>query len=150
MSGLPAHGPQFRELIRPFPPALVQKAPQGKFGDYVAHYDVNQAALRIVGPHNFRIVQLIRGNAVAIGDKWPGRQDTVVGVIAELSVEVDGVMATIEEVGTEDNPAMHNDAENAKLALSDAYKRCWMRLGLGLHLWADHYWLETQVLKDAG
>ena len=147
-AGTPTHGPQFRELIRPFPPTLVHKAPQGKFGDYVAHFDVEQAALRVVGPHDFQLVELIRGLAPKVGDKYAAREGAVVGVIAELRVVIDGRQVVIREVGTEDNPAMNTDAENAKLALSDAYKRCWMRAGLALHLWCNPYWLEQQVEKD--
>jgi hypothetical protein len=35
-----------------------------------------------------------------------------------------------------------------KDAMSDAYKRCAMRLGVGLHLWAqEHYYLGEKLLK---
>lgn len=138
------------ELSRPFPESMVQKPPKGKFGEYVPHYDVNQRALSIVGPHSFALEDLIRGHAPAVGDKFPARENAVVGVTASLNVIVDDTHVNIVEVGTADNPAMSTDAENAKNALSDAYKRCWMRVGLGLHLWARNYWLDTQLEKKEG
>ena len=148
---------QLHELSRPFSGQYVKKAPKGKFGDYVPHHVINQRALSIVGPHSFGVSDVIRGLAHAIGgkvdgkfvdDKWPARDGAVVGCLATLTVTVDGTEVTITEVGTEDQPAMHTDAENLKTAASDAYKRCWMRLGLGLHLWAQgDYFLEAQLTK---
>ena len=36
-----------------------------------------------------------------------------------------------------------------KNATSDAFKRCWMRLGLGLHLWSgSSYFLDRQLAKS--
>lgn len=143
-----SHGPQFRELIRPFPPALVHKPPQGKYGEYVEHADVVQAALRIVGPFTVRITNIIRGLAPAVGN-YPSREDAIVGCTLALTATIDGQTNTVEDAGDVENPAMNHDGFNLKLAVSDALKRVWSRNGLGLHLWADHYWLEQQVEKDA-
>lgn len=144
---------RFRELIRPFPASLIQAPAPGKFGTYVNHADVTQAALRIVGPHDFKVVELIRGYAPEIKTEkrtYPARENAVVGVIGELSYSLGGgTYYTIREIGSEDNPAMSNDGDNAKNAASDAYKRCWMRAGLGLHLWPKKYWLDKQFDKDA-
>ncbi|HEY7531670.1 MAG TPA: hypothetical protein VH681_02670 [Nitrospiraceae bacterium] len=121
---------------------FIRPAPQGKHGDYVPHFVINQKALAIVGPHSFEVVELIRGRIDAWVDKKTGevkreaRPDGVVGVVAKLTAVIDGRTVSIAEVGTEDNPQLESDAENAKKAASDAYKRCWMRLGLGLHLWS--------------
>ena len=142
---------QLRQLAEPFPKALIQKPAPGKYGDYVEHNDYTQRALSIVGPHDFKIIDLIRGHAPEIVGKvntWPARENAVVGVTATLVALIDGVHHEITEVGTEDKPAMKTDAQAAKNALSDAYKRCWMRLGLGLHLWCDSYWLDKQLDKD--
>ena len=137
----------------PFAGRFIKQAPQGKSGDYVPHDIVNQKALAIFGFHTFEIVELIRGYVPA----WEkdgkvrrlARENGVVGVRARLTVEIDGKTVSIIEVGSEDNPQLENDADNAKKAASDAYKRCWMRMGLGLHLWSgsdyelpamlDHY-----------
>ena len=142
-----------RKLAEPFPASIIKKPAPGKYGDYVEHNDYVQRALSIVGPCTFGVVDLIRGHAAGIGCnagewKYPPRDNAVVGVVAELTATVDGKEVTITEIGTEDNPAMGHDAVNAKNALSDAYKRCWMRLGLGLHLWCDSYWLDKQLDKE--
>ena len=145
---------ELRELAEPFPAAMVEKAPVGKFGSYVTHSNYTQRALSILGPHTFGAVDLIRGYAPAIkteNNSWPARENAVVGVVAELTVTIDGKEVTITEIGTEDNPAMKHDAECAKNALSDAYKRCWMRVGLGLHLWSKKprdYFLAIQLDKE--
>ena len=144
-------GTQLRQLAEPFPKAMIKAPAPGKFGSYVPHNDYVQRALSIIGAHDFALNDLIRGYAPEIKtdrNEWPERFDAVVGVTATLMVLIDGVHHEVTEVGTEDNPAMHHDAINAKNALSDAYKRCWMRLGLGLHLWCDSYWLDKQLDKD--
>ena len=143
-----------RQLATPFPPAMVKAAPAGKYGEYVPHSDVNQRALSIVGFYDFDVVQVIRGYAEEIKTRdhtWPSRADAIVGVVCRLTIRVEGEEHSISEVGTEDNPAMNNDAENLKNAVSDAFKRCWMRNGLGLHLWCEKggagYWLDRQLDK---
>ena len=137
---------QARDLREPFDKAHVKKAPRGKYGDYVPHHIVTMKLLDIVGPFDFTIVREIRGHAKEIRDyktnevKWPARENAVVGAVCELSCTIDGQRVTVSEVGTEDQPAMKHDAEALKSATSDALKRCAMRLGLGLHLWAgDDY-----------
>lgn len=143
-----------RQLAEPFPDKMVKKAPAGKYGEYVPHSDVAQRALSIVGFYDFDIAQVIRGYAEAIktsNNEWPARENAIVGVVCRLTIYPDGRAFSISEIGTEDNPAMSNDAENLKNAVSDAYKRCWMRLGLGLHLWCEKggagYWLDRQLDK---
>ena len=140
---------QLKELSRPFPDSLIKAPPRGKYGRYVPHVTVCEKLLATLGPFSFEVTELIRGTAPAIGgkveddtggefykpDKYPVREGAVVGVRARLTAEVDGRMVTVEEIGTEDSPAMHHDGENAKNAASDALKRCAMRLGCGLHLW---------------
>jgi hypothetical protein len=115
---------QLEALATPIASRFIKKPPQGKHGDYVPHDIINQKALAIVGPHSFEVVELIRDN------------DKVVGVLGRLTVEIAGRQVTIVEVGDEEHPDNGNSASNAKKAASDAYKRCWMRLGLGLHLWS--------------
>ena len=131
---------------------FVEKAPQGKHGEYIAHDVINQLALAMVGPHSFEVVELIRGYIPAWVDKdgkerMPQRIDGVTGVLARLTVDLPGHgPVVIVEVGSEDNPQMGSDAENTKKAASDAYKRCWMRLGLGLELWAGKAWSLPKML----
>lgn len=125
---------QLQALTTPFAGRFIKKAPKGKHGDYVSHDVINQKALAIVGPHSFEVVELIRDN------------DKVVGVLGRLTVTVDGREVVITEVGDEEHPDSSNSASNAKKAASDAYKRCWMRLGLGLHLWSQEDYELPQMI----
>jgi hypothetical protein len=141
---------------------LVHKAPSGKFGEYVKHSDVNQRLLSEVGFFDFEIVEVVRGEAPAMGDKYPARSNAVVGVTARMTItDRNQRLHSVTETGSEDNPAMHHDGESLKNATSDAFKRCAMRFGLGLHLWCSYddkakgqkvssYFLDLQLKHDHG
>ena len=144
---------QLHALAKPFHGKYVQKAPQGKYGDYVSHSTINERLLQAVGPFTFELVQVVRGHAEEIKTNkktYAARADAVVGVVARLTVTIDGREVSIEEVGAEDSPAMKGDGDNLKTSMSDALKRCAMRLGLGLHLWSgDLYFLDRALERDA-
>lgn len=143
------------ELSRPFPTDFVERK-DGQ--DYVAHHVVTQRLLSIVGPFDFELVEVIRGDVAAVAPDpssrsrrgkagTPALQGIVVGGIWRMTTTVDGRRVRVEEVG--DVGDVHNwthDGARLKDAASDALKRCSMRLGLGLHLWAqEHYFLDTQL-----
>lgn len=141
---------QLRQLADPFPAALIKKNPKGNI--YVMHSVVNQRALSIVGPHSFSVTELVRSDLpefkASTGTVYPARNNVVVGVLADLTALIDDELVNITEAGDVDNAVMRGDGENLKMAASDAYKRCWMRLGLGLHLWSgDTYFLDAQLDK---
>lgn len=151
---------QLAKLAQPFPDGFVESK-DGK--SYVAHHIINQRLLSVVGPFDFELVEVIRGDVAAVAPDPQGRSrraragtpalhNVVVGGVWRLSCEVDGRRARVEEIG--DVGDVHNwDHDGARLkdAASDALKRCAMRLGLGLHLWAqDHYFLERQLRQDGG
>jgi len=97
---------------------------------------VNQRILEVLGPHSFEVKREIT-NADGV----------VTGCLAALSVTVDGMPVVVMEVGDVEHPSSNN-AANLKNAASDAYKRCAMRLGVGLHLWAgDNYYLDKALEK---
>jgi hypothetical protein len=127
---------QLSDLARPFPDTYVKQKP-GKFAaSYVEHSVITQRLLEVVGPFEFRVVQLITN---------PDGQ--VSGCLAELSCEVDGRRVTVVEAGDVERPD-GNNGTNAKNAASDAIKRCAMRLGLGLNLWAqENYYLHKSLEK---
>lgn len=129
--------PDLYELARPFPAALIKQKP-GKFAaDYVDHATVNARLLEIVGPFNWTIDAPIT-NADGI----------IVGCTATLHVVIDGEEIHITEVGDVEHPGP-NSATNLKSASSDALKRCAMRIGLGLHLWAgDGYYLDRALKRQ--
>jgi len=139
-------------LTKPFAPHVIHRNPSGG-GDYVSHSVVVQKLLAVVGPFDFAIVELIRGDVPGSApnpagtsrrarDGVPALTNVVVGALCELTVQYEGRPVTIREVGDVEHP--HNwptDGARAKDAASDAIKRCAMRLGVGLHLWAGDEWL---------
>ena len=143
------------ELARRFPDGLVERMDGN---DYVAHHVVNQRLLSIVGPFDFELVEVIRGDVAAVppdpNDRshpakagTPALHNVVVGGIWRLTCWIDGRRVRIEEVGdVGDVQNWPHDGTRLKDAASDALKRCAMRLGLGLHLWAqEHYFLDRQL-----
>jgi len=125
------------ELARKFPEALIKQKP-GKFAaDYVDHGTINQRLLEVVGPFDWHIdAPITNGEGI------------IVGCTATLHVVVDGAPVSITEVGDVEHPGA-NSATNLKTAASDAFKRCAMRLGVGLHLWAgDSYYLDRALEKQ--
>ncbi len=148
---------ELRELATPFRGDLVKAPPRGKFGSYVGHSTVNERALSVVGPFSFEIVDVIRGwtDAVTINSgkanerTFPERT-AIVGCLARLTADIDGRTVSVIEAGDVEGAAAQSDGANLKEASSDAFKRCWMRLGLGLHLWSqDDYFLDRQLDKNA-
>lgn len=127
---------QLYELSKPFPANLVKQKP-GKFAaDYVDHGTVNQRLLEVLGPFVWSIPRVIQNP-----------DGVVVGCFGRLEVTVDGERITIEEVGDVERPS-GNAASDLKSASSDAFKRCAMRLGVGLHLWAgEAYYLNRALEK---
>jgi hypothetical protein len=139
---------QLERLARPFPTKNVHANPSGG-GFYVKHSVVNEKLLAVLGPFSFTIVELIRGDVAEIPANPAGKSDrarrgtpalgyAVVGVVCRLCATVDGRDVEVEEVGDCEQP--HNwqtDGQRAKDAVSDALKRCAMRLGVGLHMWSQ-------------
>lgn len=145
---------QLQDLARPFPSKFVADNPTG-YGSYVAHHIVNQRLLQIVGPFNFGVQEVIRGSVPEVGiagkDGYkPALQGVVVGVIGRLSCAIDDRFVTIEEAGDCENPRnWPHDGARLKDATSDAFKRCAMRLGVGLHLWSQgDYYLYDALKRD--
>lgn len=144
---------QLLNLTRPFPPKYVHKKPGKGGGTYVEHGTVEQALLATVGPFSFSVKQVLRGHVpestTAKGEVRPELHDALVGVVAALTVTVDGRTVTVEEVGDCGDPQnWDHDGQRGKDAMSDAIKRCAMRLGCGLHLWAgEEYFLHDSLLE---
>lgn len=136
---------QLRQLAKPFPDALIHKNPGGQGrGSYVKHATIVQRLLQVVGPFDYEIVELIRGDTKDL-------TGVVVGCRARLSLEIDGRKVTVVEVGDCENPSnWPHDGARSKDAASDALKRCAARFGLGLHLWAsDEFFLYDGLTVKA-
>lgn len=150
---------QLSALCRPFRSNLVHSNPSGG-GQYVAHDVVTQKLLMVVGPFDFELREIIRGHVPAIKpnpngssqrarDGRPALDGCVVGVICRLTLTVDGRRVSVEEAGDCEDP--HNwphDGARMKDAMSDAIKRCAMRTGVGIHLWAQNDFILQPSLLD--
>ena len=129
---------QLYELARPFPSDWVKKAPKGKFGNYVAHSVIAQRLLEICGPYTWEVTELIRQS----------EGSRVVGCFGKLTVVIDDKEVTITSIGDVEHD-QGTDGTNAKHAESDAFKRCAMKIGLGLHLWAgEEYYLDKKLEEN--
>lgn len=136
-------------LSRPFPTEYISRSPQG--ADYVGHATVNQALLATLGPFSFAVDQIVRDSAT----------QKICAVLATLTVTIDGKEVSVTEAGDvddkqasmtskKDGTKIKNDGALLKDCMSDALKRCAMRLGLGLHLWCkDQYFLHSSLAKKA-
>lgn len=143
---------QLRELATPIPPKYMGHNDKGM--DAADHTVINQLLLRTVGPYSGHVVEVLRSDVPEFktkgGKVYPGGH-FVTGVVYRISCTIDGVPVEMEEAGGCENAALKDgDGERLKHAISDALKRCAMREGLGLHIWAqDMYFLDRQLDKDA-
>ena len=130
------------KLSKPFPPAYVRKAPQGKYGDYVPHHTIAQALLATLGPYDLHVKEILR-NAEGV----------IEGCVVALVVDIDGKRVTVEEAGDCEQPTnWKTDGARLKDAVSDGLKRCAARIGLGLHLWSqgDYFLYESLTKRENG
>ena len=139
---------QLTALAKPFANHLIHSNPSGG-GDYVSHSAVNEKLLAVVGPFSFELVEVVRGHVAGITpnpqanskrakEGRPALDNAVVGAVMRLTCRVDDQVVSVEEVGDCEDP--HNwphDGARLKDAMSDALKRCAMRLGVGLHMWSQ-------------
>ena len=126
------------KLAKPVPASVVKQKPGSFAAAYVSHSEVSQSLLGILGPHSITVSQIIYNGPI------------VEGAIVALTCTVDGKEVTIEEAGATERRTA-NAGERMKDCVSDGIKRCAMRLGLGLHLWAgDSYYLYNALEKKQG
>ena len=136
-------------LLHPFPAKVIHKNPGGG-GTYVKHSTVQQRLIDVLGtPPHTQLVRVIRGQAEGKAGKGP-LENVVVGVVMRMTATVDGVLCVVEEAGDCELPSnWKHDGARMKDAMSDAYKRCAMRLGVGLHLWSqDDFYIADKLMKQ--
>lgn len=127
------------QLAKPFLSKFVHQKPGARGGSYVSHDVVNQYLLRILGPFDWTLVEVLRCDHKDL-------HNVISGAVWRMTCTIDGERVTVEEVGDCENPSnWQTDGARLKDSSSDAIKRCAMRLGLGLHLWSQ----EEYVLFDA-
>lgn len=156
-----ADNAQLTRLVQPFNSKLIHTNPSGG-GSYVSHSAVTEKLLAVVGPFSYEIRE-VRGdvrevkpdpNAKPTDSKRKrfgarALTDAIVGCIGRLTVTIDGRTVTVEEAGDCEDP--HNwphDGARMKDASSDAFKRCAMRLGVGIHMWSQHQGKSEFFLHD--
>ena len=127
---------QLRKLAEKFDERLI-KTKQGF--SYVPHSEVNQYILAAVGPHDFHIVEILYNS-----------ENQIEGCTAIMTLDIDGKCRSVTEVGDCEFPKnWKTNGARLKDAASDAYKRCAMRFGCGLHLWAqEKYFLDKALDKQ--
>ncbi len=128
---------QLSDLARPFPDSHVRTKPGSFNAPYVDHAVINQRLLQVVGAFDWDVREFIMGP-----------EGMIVGCVGALSCEIDGRRVTVSEVGDVANPKPAN-GENAQIAASQAFKRCAMRLGLGLHLWSGELYFLDKALNES-
>ena len=140
---------QLYELSKVFPEKFIHKNPTG-FGDYIQHSVIRQRLLSVLGGYSQEVKQVLREK---LTDKQGVEKEVIVGVVLALTVEIDGELVTVEEVGDVEQPFnWKTDGARLKDAVSDAVKRCAMAFGVGLHLWSQfdgqsEYFLDKQLEK---
>tara|TARA_B100001559_G_scaffold320457_1_gene332728 strand:- start:1260 stop:1691 length:432 start_codon:yes stop_codon:yes gene_type:complete len=128
---------QLMQLARVFPDKLVSKLKKKTHTeDYINHSVITQRLLQVCGPFDWDVEVIFNGEGKPVAAK------------GTLIVNVDGKQVKVSGIGTDQNNAGKDDGDIIKEMESDALKRAAMRVGVGLHLWAqDQYFLFAQMLK---
>ena len=115
------------ELRKPFAKNVVKPAPKGGYGSYVPHHIYTRRLVDSGLPYNFRTLEVIKGT-----------EGYVIAVLCELDIDgtVVGETGDVDQnVYTRVKNGTQSEGELVKFAVSDAFKRCMMRHGVGLELW---------------
>ena len=132
---------QLQALAKKIPPKWISTLPTGYGARYCSHAAVQQMLLATLGPTGQRVDQILYNDGV------------ITGVLLTMTFTIDGETVEITEAGDCDRPKPDNNGANMKNAISDAVKRCAMRVGKGLQLWCeddDHYILDRVLAEKAG
>ena len=129
---------QLMDLAKRLPEKWIQEKGTGFSAKYCSHGDIQQALLAKVGPTSQRVIKIIHAQEGNI----------IQGVILEMQFIIDLEPVVIQEIGETERDT-GNNALNLKNSVSDAVKRCAMRVGLGLELWTENFALDKALQKRA-
>ena len=133
---------QLQDLAKRLPEKWIKEKGTGFAVNYKASYcshgDIQQLLLAKLGPTSQRVVKII----------YNTEGNMIQGVILEMVFHIDLEPVVIQEIGESERDT-GNNALNLKNSVSDAIKRCAMRVGLGLELWTDNYALDKALAKRA-
>ena len=107
---------QLHELSKVFPEKFIHKNPTG-FGAYIQHSVIRQRLLSVLGEYSQEVKHIIREK---ITDKQGVEREVITGVVLALTVEIDGNLVTIEEVGDVDGMRKIDQQLSIELALKAA------------------------------
>jgi hypothetical protein len=143
---------QLADLARRIPPAYIGKNDKGM--DASDHTVITQLLHLYCPGWSFEVTEILRSDVpskkTAKGHEYPGGH-FVTGCVGRLTAEVDGRRVVIDEAGGVELAGMKDgDGERLKHATSDALKRAAMRLGLGLHIWAQGNYFLDKALAQRG
>jgi hypothetical protein len=127
---------QLTDLVKRIPEDYIKTKPGGFQADYVSHADIQQILLAKLGPCSQEVTRVITNS-----------EGVVQGCVLRVLYVIDGQQYVIEEAGDVERPGANNGA-NLKNAVSDAVKRCAMRVGVGLHLWSQENYVLDKVLTE--
>lgn len=127
---------QLTDLVKRIPEGYIKTKPGGFQADYVSHADIQQILLAKLGPCSQEVTRVITNS-----------EGVVQGCVLRVLYVIDGQQYVIEEAGDVERPGANNGA-NLKNAVSDAVKRCAMRVGVGLHLWSQENYVLDKVLTE--
>jgi len=130
--------------------------------DYVEHTQVTQKLIALIPDVKMEVDEIIKD---VVFDENGEQREFITGVTYTISGTIDGEFRSVTEAGMCDKPffaeggrKVSNNGERLKECISDAIKRCGMRLGLGLELWDTEVWLidfldpktktQTKVVED--
>ena len=139
------------KLSKAWNKAVIKKLPVSYKKDgisYVDHTQVTQRLIALIPDVQFKL-------GCHIYDKYEdleGRQKKILtGVEYTIEGTIDGHFRSVTEVGMCDKPfdvegrKPANNGERAKECISDAVKRCGMRLGIGIELYDSSAWLSSYL-----
>jgi len=129
-------------LIKDFPKNVINKAPQGKFGDYISHGIITKRLVDVAPDYNFTY-EVLRD-----------KDNAIVGAKCRLEIPGLGIKEDVGDIDVHAIKRNLTESELLKLAVSDGIKRCAMRFGLGLdQLWnggvteEEHYSAPQPIQK---
>ena len=142
------------KLSKAWNKAVVKKLPVSykKDGiDYVDHTQVTQRLIALIPDVKLKAGSFIYDDYEDLEGR---RRKILTGVEYTVEGTIDGHFRSVTEVGMCDKPfevegrKPANNGERAKECISDAVKRCGMRLGIGIELYDSSAWLSSYLEDD--
>lgn len=116
---------------------------------YVEHTQVTQRLIAIIPDINMEIKEMIYDNFT--NPQTGEEKNILTGIVYKITGTIDNEFRIVEEIGMCDKPFYNpnpeknikilTNGERGKECLSDAIKRCGMRLGIGIELYESDVWL---------